>query len=701
MEYEGDEVDHERVLLFPLGGGVWWIRTPDGDEYLQDVTCQDASNGPVRGSLLPADGSLPPARRGRRRRRLYRFADRLGLGELREGILRGLRACEAECRVGQRPVVPELVQALGGEVLPIARLFGGSFPPLAPGRRVRGKRPLSLPTRSEAPTPPLAAEGERALVARPLPPRAGHAWVLAEPTPSMTIGSGVDIHRVPCVEATSEDGLVFLDEGYVRVVQMRVEDMTAYAETRAAGLRQLLGAAHAGSGADLRDRLGRPPLPGSEEPPSAAEAVVPIRGEDVRLLALDFDGQGERFKPWREAVHESTQEEFSDQTLDAPPGALTTCKSMVRVGGDPRLWFREYLREKCFAITDRVARELRCIREVLYMAGCYGQVNLGGLMVLEVLCKRLAGIVVTHSNPQRAQWELAKYYKEAQSAEDVVGPLGGYRESTLAPSVGACETVPHLESHRLFRRLAEIGIASWTSTPKCQVGLFTVENDGGAAQRLIVDARRANECFKAPPGVSLPSSLGLSRVEVALPADAPLGSERAVELLSDFYLSVGLSDVSNCFHRLCVPAWLSDYFCLPLAPAHVMGAMEQQLVREDLERAVDEAQEKLHALLHAAAAARAPAPQAQERGVATRRGRRRPSREARDLRHRAQRCRGRRAGDGPPRPRRVRLRIPRRLPSEPPPRQIGFLGNRRAITVEGRRAGSAAAGHRLNGLVKR
>ena len=58
MEYEGDAVDHERVLLYPLGGGVWWIRTPDGDEYFQDVACQDPRDGPVRCYLLPADGSV-------------------------------------------------------------------------------------------------------------------------------------------------------------------------------------------------------------------------------------------------------------------------------------------------------------------------------------------------------------------------------------------------------------------------------------------------------------------------------------------------------------------------------------------------------------------------------------------------------------------------------------------------------------------
>eukprot|EP00959_Pyramimonas_sp_CCMP1952_P439004 9190634-Pyramimonas_sp.AAC.1 len=44
-------------------------------------------------------------------------------------------------------------------------------------------------------------------------------------------------------------------------------------------------------------------------------------------------------------------------------------------------------------------------------------------MALGVLCKRLAGIVAAHANPQRVQWEVAKYYTGVQSAEDVAGPV--------------------------------------------------------------------------------------------------------------------------------------------------------------------------------------------------------------------------------------------------------------------------------------
>ena len=87
-----------------------------------------------------------------------------------------------------------------------------------------------------------------------------------------------------------------------------------------------------------------------------------------------------------------------------------------------------------------------------------------------------------------------------------------------------------------------------------------MEKDSGTARRLIVDVRRANECFQALSGGLLLSPEGLARMEVELPPDAPLGSGRAADLLSDDLL-IGLSDVSNCFHGLRVPSQLAD--CSP------------------------------------------------------------------------------------------------------------------------------------------
>eukprot|EP00972_Heterocapsa_arctica_P069899 10325118-Heterocapsa_arctica.AAC.1 len=72
---------------------------------------------------------------------------------------------------------------------------------------------------------------------------------------------------------------------------------------------------------------------------------------------------------------------------------------MDRVGGDPRQWLREWLRDKGIATSDRVARELKALTEALYLGGTYDQLNLGALMIVEALTRRIAGIVSAHSNP--------------------------------------------------------------------------------------------------------------------------------------------------------------------------------------------------------------------------------------------------------------------------------------------------------------
>lgn len=116
--------------------------------------------------------------------------------------------------------------------------------------------------------------------------------------------------------------------------------------------------------------------------------------------------------------------------------------------------------------------------------------------------------------------------------------------------------------------------------------------------------------------------------------------------------------------------------------------LERELVREDLELAIEQAQDKLDGLLHAAAVERAAAleklePREPSRG-------RRAKRASLDTASIA-------VEDAPPRPRKVRLRVPVRLPPQPSPRQIGLLGNRRAITVAKRtRFSSPPRGWQLN-----
>jgi hypothetical protein len=73
--------------------------------------------------------------------------------------------------------------------------------------------------------------------------------------------------------------------------------------------------------------------------------------------------------------------------------------------------------------------------------------------------------------------------------------------------------------------------------------------------RLIIEARRANACFRPPPKVSLPTP-DMSAA-LCLP---PAGS-----------LFVGKIDLDNFYHRLALPSWLRPFFALPAVPASLFG----------------------------------------------------------------------------------------------------------------------------------
>ena len=72
---------------------------------------------------------------------------------------------------------------------------------------------------------------------------------------------------------------------------------------------------------------------------------------------------------------------------------------MERQGGDPKQWLDKWLREKKLESNDRVAHELRCLTDVLYLAGSVDQLNMGGLCCIESLCRRIAAIVEAYAMP--------------------------------------------------------------------------------------------------------------------------------------------------------------------------------------------------------------------------------------------------------------------------------------------------------------
>ena len=119
----------------------------------------------------------------------------------------------------------------------------------------------------------------------------------------------------------------------------------------------------------------------------------------------------------------------------------------------------------------------------------------------------------------------------------------------------------------LVRRLHGINYFRYTTKPACKVGIFFVWKSNKTRLRMITDARLANRCFKAAPGVNLMTSEGFGRFEVCFDDNVFASPEAILKVR----VLLGLSDVKDCFHRMRVPMWLARYFAWEAVPAKVVG----------------------------------------------------------------------------------------------------------------------------------
>lgn len=69
-----------------------------------------------------------------------------------------------------------------------------------------------------------------------------------------------------------------------------------------------------------------------------------------------------------------------------------------------------------------VAREVRAFVEALYAAGSVDQLNVGGLRLMEHICRRIAVIVEAYAVPGRPMWDTARFYSGAAPSEEVIAP---------------------------------------------------------------------------------------------------------------------------------------------------------------------------------------------------------------------------------------------------------------------------------------
>lgn len=111
----------------------------------------------------------------------------------------------------------------------------------------------------------------------------------------------------------------------------------------------------------------------------------------------------------------------------------------------------------------------------------------------------------------------------------------------------------NLDYIRIIRRLHELTMVTFTTTPKVVNGVFATPKTNG--QRFVVDGRRVNAVFAPSPKVELPTPDLLAKLQVQP------GQE----------LFVAKVDLDNFYHRIKVPTWMHPYFALPPVRAADVG----------------------------------------------------------------------------------------------------------------------------------
>ena len=78
--------------------------------------------------------------------------------------------------------------------------------------------------------------------------------------------------------------------------------------------------------------------------------------------------------------------------------------------------------EKHIASTDRVAHELRTLVDILEESGSFDQLNLGGLVPLEIAARRVNLIVDAYKLGGAPSYANAKYLTPLGDADEIIAP---------------------------------------------------------------------------------------------------------------------------------------------------------------------------------------------------------------------------------------------------------------------------------------
>ncbi|CAK0829901.1 unnamed protein product, partial [Prorocentrum cordatum] len=389
--YSGDTYWHERLALAYVRPGVWIIVIPDGDRYPENLRCRRGTSGAVQAVLVdPGKPTLD-----RMRGRFYRFREPLEPSELVEQV----KMAEAESYAITRraPEAPASIMLWDGTDVkyePLMGSEGSDLVPLADADRPAhgdGAAPAALP-------PPE------------LPPDT--TWLIVDPHyPDF----GRERHPGPDAPRAGEHAMA-LDtrKKPVPVRQVALVDVDAFLASARTGVAKIPEEDAPPAAGRLEDRL-REALDGGAKAPPAVE--------DARTLTVVHDEHGERYKEWRSVCAEISCSHFGDwdKHHEGPATALSLFKNIQRRGGDPRLWHANWRREAGVSPQERTWIEMKLLPDILYLSGCYDQLNGPSLACIESVSRRVCQIIEACSTgvPGRANCEGVKHFTPVASASSV------------------------------------------------------------------------------------------------------------------------------------------------------------------------------------------------------------------------------------------------------------------------------------------
>lgn len=143
---------------------------------------------------------------------------------------------------------------------------------------------------------------------------------------------------------------------------------------------------------------------------------------DLRTTLLQEDDLGRRNKPWNQVALESSQHRFDDfpKELHGSPQAINLSQNILGLGG-PHVFFAELCKSLEIDRTDRLARELKAMLDVIfYAAGIYDQLNMGALASVEAGARRVIQLVEANKNGFGSDWNTARHVFTQFSPTDLM-----------------------------------------------------------------------------------------------------------------------------------------------------------------------------------------------------------------------------------------------------------------------------------------